>query len=396
MENEIIQCDLFGKEIELVKKSGRPVVLFGASIIARCIYKALGFIGVTPACFCDNDSEKRTQKIEQCEVLSPSEVYSKYTDAIVIICLSSVENCIKVEQQLTEIGFRDIKRKDVYYAIYQKYVLNRNISEQEFLETLNILEEKEKYTTLHMVGVVVTQICTLKCKDCSLLIPQYKNPKNYDKHVVINSVRRLAESVDAIEALTLLGGESLLHPDIVEMCEEISQIGNIERIHILTNGTILPDIITLERIKPYITFLIINDYGELSDAKNELMNRCEELDILCQLYPNNDNWYNLEQSHGPLRDKASAINKFKDCIWGKSYMEIQNGKFHICGFSAAGTELGLVKNNGTDFVDLLDANKSQVTLNAEVSALLNERNSIIACEYCGLDFDSIVQRAIQI
>lgn len=395
MTDQPNQYIVLDREIEKLRCSSQPIILFGAGIIGSCVYRALKQIGVMPACFCDNDTLKIEHKFEGLDVVAPYTAYSNFNNPIVIVCLSSLENFKIVEKQLLEIGYTDIRQKDLYYLMYQLHVLNRPVSESKLLNTLDIVKRKADTLTLHMVGVVVTQICTLKCKDCSLLIPQYAHPYHYSKNDIVDSVVKLAASVDAIEAVTLLGGESLLHPEILDICAEVAKIGNVDRVHILTNGTLLPNKDLLESLRPYITFLIINDYGELSHAKKSLVDACEELDIVYQIYPNAENWYEMQKTGLPLRNHEDARTKFVDCIWGKSYMEIQNGKFHICGFSAAGTELGFVKNNEADYIDLLNTHQSNDDVRKSLNKLLHETSPLTACQYCGLDFNTSVQRALQ-
>ncbi|MFZ5968956.1 MAG: radical SAM protein [Bacillota bacterium] len=372
-----------------------PIVIFGASIMGICAKKAVDFLGKKAVCFCDNDKNKQGIIVEGLSVLSPEEVKAQYPNARIYICLSNIENINQVNKQLISLGFTNTRNKDMLYYIYQLKVIKRPISSHDLANTIDVLNNRNDKLTIYMVGVVVTEKCSLNCKDCSLLIPYYKNPKNYDKDVIIKSMKTLSESVDAIEALTLLGGESLLHPDVLEICEEASKLKNVERIHILTNGTIVPSKESLERLRPSLTYMIINDYGKMSDKKEKLKNACYDCNIECHVYPETESWYPVKMPEKHDRSSDEKANIFALCTWGRQCMELQNGKFHICGYSASGTELGVIHSTDQDYVNLVDGELTIPQIRAKLDNLLNHVSYITACDYCGIDFNGTVNRALQ-
>ena len=66
---------------------------------------------------------------------------------------------------------------------------------------------RKKYPdTLVYLDVVITECCTLKCRNCSNLMQYYKTPANLDADEVISSLSRILKAV-RVERLKILGGE---------------------------------------------------------------------------------------------------------------------------------------------------------------------------------------------
>ena len=69
--------------------------------------------------------------------------------------------------------------------------------------------------------------------------------------------------------LRILGGEPLIHTELFKILNDISQIKNINKIQIVTNGTLLLNEKSLEIIRKNkkISVFIIN-YGRVSQKNN--------------------------------------------------------------------------------------------------------------------------------
>lgn len=88
----------------------------------------------------------------------------------------------------------------------------------------------------------ITTCCTLKCKDCSFLLPlMYKNKINecqsFDEFKL--TLDTLLNSIDYIDMINLLGGEPLLNKELPKMIEYCANNKKIGVIKIITNATIL-------------------------------------------------------------------------------------------------------------------------------------------------------------
>lgn len=390
-EDYLSQLEWERKEFSETKK---PIILFGASVFGQCVKEYITSVGREVIAFCDNDSDKQGKSYDDIIVLSPDEAYQRYHNAYVVICLNSDENIKAVKKQLFELGFEHVYKKDMLYIEYQCELLKRPISKDVFAQLL-FKKSSNDMLSLNMVGVLVTERCTLNCKDCSLLMPYYQNPVDYSADDIVESVRRLANTVDTIEAVTLLGGEPLLHKDLSTIAKEVSQIENVERLHILSNGTLMLDDGVIEELKPYITFFIINDYGNHSKNLDKLKKRISDHGMICEIYPNNSNWFEITQPLEGARSENEAVKRFHQCSWGKEYMELQNGKFHICGFSSTTTCLGILKDNKKDYIDFLSEEFDVIDARKKMRELMDKDHVIEGCKVCSINFDHTIERAVQ-
>jgi hypothetical protein len=92
---------------------------------------------------------------------------------------------------------------------------------------------------LHSLEYHVTDHCNLNCKGCghfSCISPAFfALPAEYDRDMA-----RLAELLDNIDVITLLGGEPLLHLDVLEFVKSARRAFPRAQVHLVTNGILLP------------------------------------------------------------------------------------------------------------------------------------------------------------
>jgi hypothetical protein len=81
--------------------------------------------------------------------------------------------------------------------------------------------------------------CNLKCKGCGHFSP-ISETSFAQPAVLLREFRRLAELFRTISAIHLLGGEPLLHPDVLTIMEDVRSCFPCSRITLVTNGTLLP------------------------------------------------------------------------------------------------------------------------------------------------------------
>lgn len=381
-------------QLEEVISTQKPVVLFGAMGMGVYAKKALDFLNVKLTCFCDNSISKQGTLVDGVPVLSPLQVKETYPDAKIFICSFKPQNFEMIKNQLTELGFRDINRKDVLYDVYVKNCSNRFTNPSDADQLLNVFRNPQDKVILKLVNLVVTTKCTLHCKHCASLIPYFENPYNIDKNIIIHSIESLARSVDAIEELFLFGGEPLLHPDLEEICIEVSKIKNILRFYIITNGTILPKDSQIDIIKKCGFDLAISDYGELSRYKNEIIEIAKKHNIVLSVVDIDNTWLDLGNLKKRFRPQNENINIFKSCLNSPNpCYPLINGKFHICSRSGFGTEINAFGDNFEDYVDFSEGIGTD-RKRKEILNLFNKK-CIVACDCCDMALPQIVKPAIQ-
>lgn len=392
---KILQSQL----IELAKTE-RPVVLFGTTSLGRMAQGALKELGNPAVCYCDNQvahfklqGQLVNGKMQGLPVLSPEEAFKQYPQAAVVLCAFYKETRSDMERQAKDLGVQVIFQPQALLYAYQTRVLSRS-SEPDFsrqiAETIQFLEINNSNWTderlvLEQVNGLVSEICTLKCRYCGLGIPYIKSPRHYDADISIEAVEKLSESVDAINFYGIVGGEALLHPQIVDICRETAKMGNILQISILTNGAWLPKKEVLAEVSKYITKIIISDYGpEVSIKKDKLKALCEECDLICEEKPENlSTWYDTGQFQNQNRSTQQNNKVFYEC-WENMMCcpSICEDQFYVCVNSFLGNQHFNVPIAREDSIRLVEGNNDWHSRRKQLIRLLQRKNAPLACGYC--------------
>ena len=74
---------------------------------------------------------------------------------------------------------------------------------------------------------IITERCNLSCQNCTVFVPQNKNPRTFDAEAIIDSVKSYAKCFDFVYRVCLMGGEPFLHKDFAHIAGEIAKIDNI-------------------------------------------------------------------------------------------------------------------------------------------------------------------------
>ena len=125
-----------------------------------------------------------------------------------------------------------------------KFALSRGGGDRQYLnKKISVLEDKLKKITpkayLEQFEIHITDHCNLNCKSCSHWAPVadefYISIENFTKDLT-----RMKELTQAyVDRVVLLGGEPLLHPQIIELIEITSNLFPKSEIIILTNGILV-------------------------------------------------------------------------------------------------------------------------------------------------------------
>ncbi len=106
------------------------------------------------------------------------------------------------------------------------------------LQKIRFSEEKP---TLPYFEIPITDGCNLNCKGCLFGCNVESEQSNIPYEDIVKDVRRMSELFEDIPWIRVLGGESLLHPDVAEILCEIRKIFPNADADICTNGLKLPD-----------------------------------------------------------------------------------------------------------------------------------------------------------
>jgi hypothetical protein len=210
--------------IDDIRGSERPVVIFGAGRAGWYIMKVFEHYGVPIMAFIDNNPEKQNV-YDKYKVFPPKDIAERYPDAYVSIGVFVPDTAIVIKEHLQQIGFQDLHyNMAAFLFMYFVTVAGRNCDKGILAESIRILFEnykegpthygytKDNYFVSPFVTGVITQKCSLRCRDCAQFIPYYKNPVNLPIESVIDDLKQYAKAFDVVPEISLHGGEPFLHP----------------------------------------------------------------------------------------------------------------------------------------------------------------------------------------
>ena len=132
---------------------------------------------------------------------------------------------------------------------------------------------------LNSIDLVLTEKCSLKCKDCSNLMQYYAKPIDEDFNELILSLDKFLSSVNFIREIRLIGGEPLIYKKIDLVIKKLLTYKNFETIHIYTNGTIVLKDDKMKCFQNNKILFKISDYGKISRNVSRLENKLKDLNI---------------------------------------------------------------------------------------------------------------------
>lgn len=252
---------------------------------------------------------------------------------------------------------------------------------------------------LHM-DLVITECCSLKCRDCSNMMQYYQRPEHLTSEEVIRDLSKLLESVHVGE-LKILGGEPFVNSKVLSaVLRFLSQDRGkgVGTINIITNGTILPDdeCVSALKLNPK-TVVTLSDYGKLSSRKDDIINLCKKNDICYAV--EDDTVYWVDFGNPDKKDLTSGFvrKQYKYCYNRKNCNTLYRGKLYACPRQAHGIRLGLFPDVNGDYIDLYaPQNNDAENLRREIIGMVRRKEPVDACSYCQYGKYLHITRCVQV
>jgi len=397
--------------IDEIKKKRKQVVIFGAGRGGWYIMKVFEHYGVSINSFADNDPCKHGTYFNY-PVRSPVDISREIPDAHIFLGLFSPNTADVVREQLVKLKFRHIHYSlDAFLYLYLTIVAGRKCDKEVLAESIRILFENYAagpnhygYTETNnfvspFVTSVITQKCSLRCRDCAQLIPYYNAPVHFSVQSIINDLRQYAKAFDVVPEISLHGGEPFLHPDIQEICREAAGIPNIVFISFVTNGTIMLADETLQELSACGADVHQSGgYGSLSRKKDELCEAFRRHNIYSDVMfcSPTEMWNQPPPTKKHARVASANDALYKRCASSKTCCQIMDGELHRCSLSMHGSHQGLFPKRDNDFVHLHDPDTSDSILVAKMRSFLGRDGGLSVCDYCDPDGGKLVPPAIQL
>lgn len=193
------------------------------------------------------------------------------------------------------------------------------------------------------IDIVVTEKCSLRCRDCSNLMQYYTTTQIYDAEHLAMQFDIIARLADNIGDVHILGGEPFVYDHLHELLLRLSRNkGQYGRLKLFTNGTIVPADSLLEVFVETDSFISISDYGKHSPKIPSLIAKMSMYGIDFEIKTINS-WQRCGYFVTRTDSPENLKNKFDGCC-AKDLLTIQDGSLFLCPFISNAVRLGAVKN----------------------------------------------------
>jgi len=237
----------------LEKYQGRRLYIYGAGLVGtRAASSILHLTDWSLAGLIDQDPKKQGCCINGVKVYALRDVLDR----------EDLDSC-QFLMGLTGSAGADVK-KELDRILQERGTDMRCISYEDFMgrDFPSITSWHFQKIFVHSLSLIVTDKCTLNCKNCAIMLPYFKESAVYTLEELEQSIDTAFQKIDFIGDFTVTGGEPLL-------CGQLEQVlayagrryrDRIGSFKIITNGTISPSQGLLEVMKTYDIDAEVSDY----------------------------------------------------------------------------------------------------------------------------------------
>jgi MoaA/NifB/PqqE/SkfB family radical SAM enzyme len=348
-----------------MKNSKPQVFIFGAGAwgkrwlpFIKENYDILGYL--------DNDTNLWNSKVEGIEVFPPSIVEQRDFDIIIIA----------VNMPGSDKGrniYRTINKQLLYYKVEKSKII--------------YVPKLPRPFSVLTVQIHLAEHCNINCAGCdhfsNIAKKEFVNIKSFEK-----DLNRLAELTNKnVNTIILLGGEPLLHPEVIQLIELTGKYFNrTTRICLYTNGILLseqpPEFWKCAKenglvinISHYPIKLNINKIKELSVQYSVTVGYGGEVNYFREIAPKY-----MYKKYYDLTGKGDITENFNLCSLANNCITLKNGRLYPCSNAAHSehffNKFGFLKKCAKDSINIHKADNAEELINF-VS------KPIPFCRFCG-------------
>lgn len=358
--------------------SHKKLIIYGASVYGEIARAALSHFNIVPDFFCDKSTKR--DSYFSISVITPERLLEIENVNIII---ASADFFYEIRDMLISMGFEEIY--DMSKLLKTEFDVSglSNRAKEVYANReyyLNIVSSQiDNRIVLNRIQYVVTEKCTLRCKDCSHLMPYYRHPKDVNLLKSKKAFDLLLDHVDYIAELRILGGEPFINSDIYDLIEEYKNSLKIQSISIYTNGTIIPNEKKLVALRHKNVKVHISDYQVNHESIQKLKNVFDKYQIhyFVRIY---DEWQNAGDTSYRGYSIEQIQKHFSTCFERNGYTFL-HGKLYRCPRSAHGMNLKAMPDSPDNYIDLENWNGTSEELKCRIIDLQNLKY-LESCKYC--------------
>lgn len=360
-------------------KEGQRILIYGAAVYGEIALRGLEISGIKPEGFVDRGHAG--EQYLGYDVISPDSLIDM-DDVVVII--ASLNYFGEILEYLKSIGIRQyydmetLLHLDHSHSCLSEYALEEV---QHFEKYLTTIENHDKDALIiNHCEIVVTEKCTLRCRDCANLMQYYKAPVNFDVEELMRAFDRFLQTIDVLCELRILGGEPFICDRLDLLLDRYIKCSKIKKITVYTNATIVPGQDVIDALADKKAAVHISDYGKYSRNARHLEKIFSENGVAYYVHR-----YEKWRDFGGLEKRAyteeQAIRLYQTCFSGKCHT-FYRGRFYLCPRAAHGEQLKIFQNKKSEYVDFSTEDLDIGEKRKELQKAITEIRTLTACWYC--------------
>jgi glycosyltransferase involved in cell wall biosynthesis len=354
------------------EKGGNLVGIYGADVVGKAIFDICTKAGIEVVGFFDYNPELAGKLVRGVPVYNTS----KLPNIIYIISVLSIKDVVD------KLKANDVNTWHAGGVLLEGIDTDQtnpdySIDNKKYqIESCRIAHEaylKNDYVFIRSLDVMITERCSLRCKDCSNLMQYFERPVDYDPARIGFSVDTLLQNVDEIMEARVLGGDAFMSPWWAAVAEHLARSPKVRRVVVYTNGAILPKGVTISNTAKEKLVFFITDYGKLSRNLDKLIGILRRNELRYKVTTPTE-WLDCATIHEHNRTGEENDRLFRECI-ATSLLTMVDGKVFRCPYAASLYKLG-IKPLPEDYVDVRATNRK------DISGYLVSDRAMSACDYC--------------
>lgn len=233
---------------------------------------------------------------------------------------------------------------------------------------------------LRSVDLMITERCSLKCKDCANLMQYYEKAQDIPLDKLKKDFDDLVASSDEIHEIRLIGGEPFMNKDIYKAIAHVTASPKVGRLVIYSNATIPLREDQLDVMRDPKVVFSLTDYGSLSKNTDGVAAFLERHGIPYRRHLP-ENWTDSGVIEDNGKGEPELKTLFNECC-GKNLFTVSDGKLYRCPFAANADRLHAVPPDPRNGVSLKASH-------AEIRGYIYDIEFLPACQFCrGRSFSS--------
>lgn len=372
------------------------LVIYGAGFQGLLAAYLLKRQGIQVLCFGDQNVKKQGTMYYGLPVYSPEEMKRLYPDAVPIVTPYNLRPAY--EYVRNELGYANAVTPFSLFLEFDSddFGTLREIPSWYHDETLDynvnmFLKQCINLLTNHpMISAEfsVSEVCNLRCKNCTSLMPCYQQPKTFSYEDVLHDITTVLDG-RLTHHILVEGGEPFLWKPLPKLLYTLCKLPNLLNIFPVTNGTVIPNDELLSALKHPKISVRISDYGALS-KKDQLIPVLQNNHIkyIVQL----QKWFELCTFRQEPQRGKDLYETVTDCckLGGNGAQYVIDGLLFRCPIQAHLHRLGIFKSDEKDYINLSCADKC---LQDRISDYVNVQNMpeiVKLCRHCnGRGYSSV-------